>query len=71
MMVDLLGDWWDWLGDPLRPHALKLAQNLRIKGRGAARKALQGIKRGLYREVPGEWREWLYQGMCPMKLATG
>eukprot|EP00434_Breviolum_minutum_P011713 symbB.v1.2.010333.t1/scaffold671.1/size323421/14 len=33
------------------PHALKLAQNLRIKGRGAARKALQGIKRGLYHEV--------------------
>lgn len=58
------GNTWDWCwGRSERPHALKLAQNLRIKGRGAARKALQGIKRGFYREVPGEW---LYQGMSPV-----
>ena len=54
-----LGIGW---GRSERPHALKLAQNLRIKGRGAARKALQGIKRGLYREVPGEWRMAVSRG---------
>eukprot|EP00438_Fugacium_kawagutii_P034390 Skav207725 [mRNA] locus=scaffold362:107369:111606:- [translate_table: standard] len=33
------------------PRALQLAQHLRVKGRGAAKAALPGIKRSLYREV--------------------
>merc|ERR1719487_1099669 len=33
------------------PRALELAQSLRPKGQGPARKALGGIKRGLYKDV--------------------
>ena len=34
-----------------RPKALQLAQSLRSKGRGPARKVLGALKRGLYREA--------------------
>ena len=53
--MDLPGGWRGigW-GRSERPHALKLAQNLRIKGRGAARKGLAGDQTWLVSR--GAWR---------------